>query len=73
MAFVFLNHYLDIVDAIQEGDPSLVDNSLFEGSDIPIQFTLPQTMFLSVSRAFQINLKLYYNRRRNMMRSRSGS
>lgn len=48
MAFAFLNQYLDIVDSIEENDPSLVDNSLFEGTDVPTQYALPQQMFLSV-------------------------
>ena len=47
LAFVFLNHYLDVVDAIEENDPSTVDNSIFEGTDIPLQFGLPHSMFLS--------------------------
>lgn len=34
MAFVFLNQYLDIVDAIEEGDTGVVDNSIFEGTGI---------------------------------------
>jgi hypothetical protein len=55
MAFAFLNQYLDIVDAIEENDPSLVDNSLFEGTDIPTQYSLPQQMFLSVGFAVHIS------------------
>ncbi|KAI6232370.1 Intraflagellar transport protein osm-1 [Aphelenchoides besseyi] len=47
MAFAFLNHYLDIVDSIEENDPSLVDNTIFEGTDIPTQYSLPQQMFLT--------------------------
>jgi intraflagellar transport protein 172 len=48
MAFAFLNQYLDIVDSIEENDPSLVDNSLFENTDVPTQYALPQQMFLNV-------------------------
>ncbi|KAE9551982.1 hypothetical protein FO519_004806 [Halicephalobus sp. NKZ332] len=47
LGFVFLNHYLDVVDAIEENDPSGVDNTIFEGTDIPLQFGLPNSMFLS--------------------------
>uniref|UniRef100_A0A914PIN1 Uncharacterized protein n=1 Tax=Panagrolaimus davidi TaxID=227884 RepID=A0A914PIN1_9BILA len=46
LAFVFLNHYLDVVDAIEDNDPSGVDNTIFEGTDIPTQFALPNSMFL---------------------------
>lgn len=50
MAFVFLNQYLDVVDAIEEGDLSIVDNGLFQGTDIPISYSLPQDrILLSVS------------------------
>lgn len=48
MAFAFLNQYLDIVDSIEENDPNLVDNSIFENTDVPTQYALPQQMFLSV-------------------------
>uniref|UniRef100_A0A7E4USX7 WD_REPEATS_REGION domain-containing protein n=1 Tax=Panagrellus redivivus TaxID=6233 RepID=A0A7E4USX7_PANRE len=47
LAFVFLNHYLDVVDAIEDNDPSAVDNSIFDGTDIPIQFGLPNSRFLT--------------------------
>lgn len=53
MAFVFLNQYLDIVDSIEENDPSLVDNSIFEGTDVPTQYALPQQMFLNVNLALK--------------------
>lgn len=54
MAFVFLNHYLDITDAILENDPNLVDNSIFEGTDVPMIFSIPQAMFLDVGFVFLI-------------------
>ncbi|MFH4973753.1 hypothetical protein AB6A40_000462 [Gnathostoma spinigerum] len=44
-AFVFFNHYLDLCDAVQEEDPSLVDGSVFEGTDIPVEVTLPEKSF----------------------------
>lgn len=50
MAFVFLNQYLDVVDAIEEGDLGIVDNGIFQGTDIPISYSLPQDrILLSVS------------------------
>ncbi|ETN84945.1 tetratricopeptide repeat protein, partial [Necator americanus] len=42
LAFLLLNHYLDLVDAIEEGDASLVDYSAFEGTDIPSEVPLPE-------------------------------
>jgi len=43
MALTFLNHYLDIHDAIQEGKTSTaaLDNSDFVGTDIPTDCILP--------------------------------
>ncbi|KAL7748888.1 hypothetical protein RI367_005801 [Sorochytrium milnesiophthora] len=41
VAFVCLNRFLDICDAIDERDPSLLENSEFANSDIPTDFTLP--------------------------------
>ena len=48
MAFVLLNHYLDISEAIEEGDASMIDNSDFVGTDIPAPFdyALPKVQFL---------------------------
>ena len=40
MAFVFLNHFLDLLDAIEERDVN-VDHSDFVGTDIPHQVPLP--------------------------------
>ena len=48
MAFVFLNHYLDLSEAIEEGDATMIDNSDFVGTDIPAPFdyALPKQQFL---------------------------
>ncbi|VDM09167.1 unnamed protein product [Wuchereria bancrofti] len=35
LAFMLLNHYLDLCDAIEDQDPSAVDGSIFDGTDIP--------------------------------------
>ncbi|WKY15558.1 hypothetical protein Q1695_000775 [Nippostrongylus brasiliensis] len=43
LAFLLLNHYLDLVDAIDEGDASLVDYSPFAGTDIPSEVPLPES------------------------------
>ncbi|KAI1724366.1 intraflagellar transport protein osm-1 [Ditylenchus destructor] len=47
LAFVFLNHYLDIADSIVENDPNIVDNSVFQDTDIPQQYSIPDKMYLS--------------------------
>ncbi|KAL3102659.1 hypothetical protein niasHT_029470 [Heterodera trifolii] len=47
MAFTLLSHYLDVVDAIEEDDPNLVDNSIFDGTDVPISYALPRNKFLT--------------------------
>lgn len=47
MAFLFLNQYLDITDAIDENDPNLVDNGVYEGTDIPTNYALPNEKYLS--------------------------
>lgn len=49
MAFIFLNRYLDIADAIQDPDTgaaALGDNTDFEGTDIPVyNIPLPDSNF----------------------------
>lgn len=47
MAFLLFNHLLDILDAIDEDDPNLVDNVLFEGTDVPTSYALPMNKYLS--------------------------
>ena len=48
MGFVFFNHYLDLSEAIEEGDASMIDNSDFVGTDIPAPFdyALPKVQYL---------------------------
>ncbi|PAA52772.1 hypothetical protein BOX15_Mlig006435g1 [Macrostomum lignano] len=41
MAFVFLNHYLDLIEAIEDQDDSSLNHSDFEGTDIPAEVPLP--------------------------------
>ena len=56
MAFVLLNHYLDISEAIEEGDASMIDNSDFVGTDIPAPFdySLPKKQFLDDDRREEV-------------------
>lgn len=46
LGFLLLNHYLDLVDAIEEGNGELVDYSPFENSDIPTEVSLPTRQWL---------------------------
>ncbi|XP_077032492.1 intraflagellar transport protein 172 homolog isoform X1 [Agelaius phoeniceus] len=41
MAFVFLNHFLDLSDAIEEGNLDSLDHSDFQQTDIPFEVPLP--------------------------------
>lgn len=45
-AFVILNHYLDVCDAIDEGSGNLVDHSDFTCTDIPSSVPIPEEMHL---------------------------
>lgn len=49
MGFVFLNRYLDLVEAIEEGSLHALDNSDFIDTDIPFEIPLPEEHFLPVS------------------------
>eukprot|EP00210_Caulerpa_lentillifera_P003637 g3472.t1 len=47
MAVVFLNRYLDIIDAIEEGNLTpYMDNSPFENTEIPLDDQLPNEQYL---------------------------
>ncbi|CAJ0597758.1 unnamed protein product [Cylicocyclus nassatus] len=54
LAFLLLNHYLDLVDAINEGDASLVDYAPFEGTDIPTEVPLPERPWVESSKHEEI-------------------
>lgn len=47
MAFVFLNRYLDLYEAIEEGSLDMLDNSDFIDTDIPFEVPLPEQPHLS--------------------------
>jgi hypothetical protein len=55
MAFLLLNQLLDISDAIDEADPNLVDNGLFEGTDVPTSYSLPTQKYLNVLHTVSFN------------------
>lgn len=47
MAFMFLNRYLDITEAMEESsNRAIIDNVGFETSDIHHEFPLPEKHFL---------------------------
>ncbi len=46
--FVCLNRYLDLVEAIEEGSLSALDNVDFEDTDIPVEIPLPDEHYLPV-------------------------
>ncbi|WAR22903.1 IF172-like protein [Mya arenaria] len=47
MAFVFLNRYLDVSEAIEEGTLDMIDHSDFQDTDIPFEIPLPEKPHLS--------------------------
>ncbi|XP_022904124.2 intraflagellar transport protein 172 homolog [Onthophagus taurus] len=49
-AFVFLNHYLDICEAIEEGEGQLVDHTDFVQTDFPSNVPIPENLYLENSR-----------------------
>lgn len=53
-AFVFLNHYLDITDAIVDGQNELVDDTDLQGTDFPTDVPLPRTMHVDAERHEQV-------------------
>ncbi|XP_033644927.1 intraflagellar transport protein 172 homolog [Asterias rubens] len=42
MAFVFLNRFLDLTEAIEEGSLDMLDNTDFQETDIPFEVPLPE-------------------------------
>ncbi|KAI4469980.1 hypothetical protein MML48_1g10818 [Holotrichia oblita] len=45
-AFVFLNHYLDICEAIEDGESQLVDHTDFGQTDFPSNIPVPEHLYL---------------------------
>ena len=50
MAFIFLNRYIDLADAIDEGNGEIMESEVLNETDIPNEISLPSTKYLSVSR-----------------------
>uniref|UniRef100_A0A665WJH9 Intraflagellar transport protein 172 homolog n=1 Tax=Echeneis naucrates TaxID=173247 RepID=A0A665WJH9_ECHNA len=54
MAFIFLNHFLDLCDAIDEGSLDTVDHSDFINTDIPFEVPVPTKLCVSDAQREQI-------------------
>merc|ERR1712159_906085 len=54
MAFVFLNRYLDLSEAIDEGNLDALDNTDFAGTDVPFEVQLPSEQFLQEDKREEI-------------------
>lgn len=51
---MFLNHYLDITDAIADGQNELVDDTDLQGTDFPTDVPLPRVMHVDAERHEQV-------------------
>lgn len=56
-AFVFLNHYLDLCEAIEEGEGQLVDHSDLTQTDFPSNIPLPTQLYLSEDQKEHENIR----------------
>ncbi|KAM3602576.1 uncharacterized protein V6R79_006682 [Siganus canaliculatus] len=54
MAFIFLNHFLDLCDAIDEGTLDALDHSDFVDTDIPFEVPLPTKLCVTDAQREQI-------------------
>ncbi len=48
MGFLFLNHYLDLAEAVEDQNPDAVQNDDITDTDIPTEIPLPASLYLSV-------------------------
>eukprot|EP00056_Hartaetosiga_gracilis_P018831 m.12051 g.12051 ORF g.12051 m.12051 type:complete len:1743 (+) comp7113_c0_seq1:45-5273(+) len=55
MAYLFLNRFVDLSNAIEEGDLSSVDNSDFAETDIPFEIPLPDEPSIEESERKDVN------------------
>lgn len=51
---MFLNHYLDITDAIADGQNEMIEDVDLQGTDFPFNIPLPQAMHVDSERHEQI-------------------
>ena len=54
MAFVFLNRYLDLSEAIEDRDLGGLDNTDFVETDIPLEIPLPSDQFLDEAKREEV-------------------
>ena len=54
MAFVFLNRYLDLTEAMEDADGSAIENADFVQTDIPFDFHLPEKHYLPEARREEV-------------------
>ncbi|XP_078506239.1 intraflagellar transport protein 172 homolog [Lissotriton helveticus] len=54
MAFIFLNRFLDLVDAIEEGSLDALDHTDFQDTDIPFEVPLPAKQHVSVDKREEV-------------------
>ncbi|XP_053107178.1 intraflagellar transport protein 172 homolog isoform X2 [Hemicordylus capensis] len=54
MAFIFLNRFLDLTDAIEEGSLDALDHSDFQNTDIPFEVPLPARQHVSEEKREEI-------------------
>ncbi|XP_063296825.1 intraflagellar transport protein 172 homolog [Pelobates fuscus] len=53
-AFIFLNRFLDLVDAIEEGNLDALDHSDFQDTDIPFEIPLPDKQHVPVEKREEV-------------------
>ncbi|XP_040282805.1 intraflagellar transport protein 172 homolog [Bufo bufo] len=53
-AFIFLNRFLDLVDAIEEGNLDALDHSDFQSTDIPFEVPLPAKQHIPVEKREEV-------------------
>ncbi|CAK9818338.1 Intraflagellar transport protein 172 homolog [Anthophora plagiata] len=52
-AFIFLNHFLDLEECIEEGDSTVLDADDLSVTDFPVEVPLPETLSLSAEQREQ--------------------
>ena len=59
MAFVFLNRYLDLYEAIEESLLDLLHNTDFADTDIPFEIPLPEEPYLDPKQHDEVSLDYF--------------
>ncbi len=57
MAFVFLNRYLDLTEAMDDPDAGPLENADFVDTDIPFDFTIPDSHFITEAMREEVGIK----------------